>query len=85
MYEGEINMVIHAEGGKITVEISPEQIRMILADKGPGIPNVEPRLKHHQIPLSCHLQNGLVRLFASDKDNAHNIQHLRRPDNLRIV
>ena len=41
MYEGEINMVIHAEGGKITVEISPEQIRMILADKGPGIPNVE--------------------------------------------
>ncbi len=41
MYEGEINMGIHAEGGKITVEISPEQIRMILADKGPGIPNVE--------------------------------------------
>jgi len=41
MYEGEINMVIHAEGGKITVEISPEEIKMILADKGPGIPDVE--------------------------------------------
>lgn len=41
MYEGEINMVIHAEGGKITVEISPTEIRMILADKGPGIPDVE--------------------------------------------
>lgn len=41
MYEGEINMVIHAEGGKITVEISPAQIRMILADKGPGIPDIE--------------------------------------------
>lgn len=41
MYEGEINMVIHAEGGKITVEISPGEIRMILADKGPGIPDVE--------------------------------------------
>lgn len=41
MYEGEINMVIHAEGGKITVEISPEQIRMVLADKGPGIENIE--------------------------------------------
>ena len=41
MYEGEINMVIHAEGGKITVEISPAEIRMILADKGPGIPDVE--------------------------------------------
>ena len=41
MYEGEINMVIHAEGGKITVEISPTEIRMILADKCPGIPDVE--------------------------------------------
>jgi anti-sigma regulatory factor (Ser/Thr protein kinase) len=41
MYEGEINMVIHAKGGKITVEITPEQIKMILADVGPGIPNVE--------------------------------------------
>lgn len=41
MYEGEINMVIHADGGDITVEISPECIHMILADKGPGIPDVE--------------------------------------------
>lgn len=41
MYEGEINMVIHARGGKITVEISPERIVMILADRGPGIPDIE--------------------------------------------
>lgn len=41
MYEGEINMVIHAKGGVITVEITPDQIRMRLADVGPGIPNVE--------------------------------------------
>ena len=41
MYEGEINMVIHAEGGKITVEISPESIVMILADKGTGIQDIE--------------------------------------------
>lgn len=41
MYEGEINMVIHAEGGQITVEISPEEIRMVLADRGPGIPDIE--------------------------------------------
>ncbi len=41
MYEGEINMVIHADGGEITVEITPERILMILADKGPGIPDVE--------------------------------------------
>lgn len=41
MYEGEINMVIHAEGGDITVNITPEQIEMILADVGPGIPDVD--------------------------------------------
>ena len=41
MYEGEINMVIHAKGGVITVEITPEKIKMILADVGPGIPDVK--------------------------------------------
>lgn len=41
MYEGEINMVIHADGGDINVIITPEQIKMILRDVGPGIPDVE--------------------------------------------
>lgn len=45
MYEGEINMVIHAKGGEITVEITPSGIKMILADVGPGIPNVEQAMK----------------------------------------
>ena len=41
MYECEINMVIHADGGVIDVEITPEKIRMIHADKGPGIKDIE--------------------------------------------
>lgn len=41
MYEGEINMVIHAQGGEITVHISTDRIEMILADVGPGIPDVD--------------------------------------------
>ncbi len=41
MYEGEINMVIHANGGKITVTITTDEIIMELADKGPGIPDVQ--------------------------------------------
>ena len=41
MYEGEINMVIHAKGGVITVEITTEKIKMILADVWPGIPDVK--------------------------------------------
>lgn len=41
LYEGEINLVIHAGGGEIDVEISPEFIRMTLTDHGPGIADVE--------------------------------------------
>lgn len=41
MYECEINMVIHACGGEIDVEISPEKIRMVHKDKGPGIKDIE--------------------------------------------
>jgi len=40
MYEGEINMVIHAYGGDIDVDVSPQEIRMVLKDVGPGIPDV---------------------------------------------
>jgi len=41
MYEGEINMVIHAKGGTIDVYITMEEIKMVLKDVGPGIPDVE--------------------------------------------
>ena len=40
MYEGEINMVIHANGGVIDVEVSPDSIRFVLDDNGPGIPDI---------------------------------------------
>lgn len=45
LYEAEINQVIHAGGGEIDVEISPECIDMVLTDKGPGIPDVEMAMK----------------------------------------
>ena len=41
VYEAEINMVIHAEGGVIDATITPECITVVLADKGPGIPDVD--------------------------------------------
>lgn len=40
MYEAEINMVIHAGGGVVDVLITPEDIRIILKDEGPGIPDI---------------------------------------------
>lgn len=41
MYEGEINMVIHAHGGGADVEVLPDRIYAVLSDHGPGIPDVE--------------------------------------------
>ena len=41
LYEGEINMVIHADGGFIDVEIHPDKITLALCDKGKGIENIE--------------------------------------------
>lgn len=41
LYEGEINMVIHACGGEINVEVCPSVIKMRLADKGPGIKDID--------------------------------------------
>lgn len=40
MYEGEINMVIHANGGSADVTVGEEYIEIVLADKGPGIPDI---------------------------------------------
>jgi anti-sigma regulatory factor (Ser/Thr protein kinase) len=41
MYEGEINMVIHAGGGEADVLIFEDRIEIILDDHGPGIANIE--------------------------------------------
>ena len=41
MYEGEINMVIHAHGGEADVNVYENRIEIILKDNGPGIANIE--------------------------------------------
>ena len=41
MYEGEINMVIHANGGEADVDVFADKICITLADRGPGISNIE--------------------------------------------
>ena len=41
MYEGEINMVIHADGGDADVLVYEDRIVMILTDHGPGIANID--------------------------------------------
>ncbi len=41
LYEGEINMVIHAGGGEADINVYEDRIVIVLADKGPGIPDID--------------------------------------------
>ena len=45
MYEGEINMVIHANGGKATADIYMDKVVITLADTGKGIADIELAMK----------------------------------------
>ena len=45
MYEGEINMVIHAGGGHAAVRVAQDAIGIILEDKGPGIADIDPAMQ----------------------------------------
>lgn len=40
LYEGEINMVIHAGGGEADVNVTEDKIEIVLSDKGPGIADI---------------------------------------------
>ena len=40
MYEGEVNMVIHANGGYVDVNVYADRIELVLTDEGPGIKEV---------------------------------------------
>lgn len=57
MYEGEINMVIHAGGGEIDVEITDSEIKMVLSDKGPGIANVDLAMKEGYSTAPDNIRN----------------------------
>lgn len=45
MYEAEINMVIHAGGGKACIDITPNKVDIVLEDEGPGIEDVDKAMK----------------------------------------
>jgi anti-sigma regulatory factor (Ser/Thr protein kinase) len=41
LYEAEVNAIAHACGGLVTADIDSDKIRLVVADKGPGIPDIE--------------------------------------------
>lgn len=57
MYEGEINLVIHAGGGEIDVEIGPEAVDIVLTDHGPGIPDVAKAMEEGWSTATAQVRN----------------------------
>ena len=44
-YEVELNLIIHSLGGTLTIEMSPQEIRLVSKDVGPGIPDIDKALQ----------------------------------------
>jgi len=57
MYEGEINMVIHANGGEADVFVTEEDIEIVLKDHGPGIENVELAMQEGYSTASANIHS----------------------------
>ncbi len=57
MYEAEINMVIHANGGTIEAEILPDKVSIILKDTGPGIPDIDKAMQEGYSTASDEVRN----------------------------
>jgi len=55
-YEGEINMVIHANGGTIDAFIDADAVTLILKDTGAGIPDVELAMKEGYTTAQEHIR-----------------------------
>ena len=40
-YEAEMNLLAYAGGGDFQIDVNPEHVRIIISDKGPGIPDIK--------------------------------------------
>jgi len=40
-YEAEMNVVMYAQQAVLTFEVTPQAIRIVIDDRGPGIPNID--------------------------------------------
>ncbi|MEE0956668.1 MAG: ATP-binding protein [Ruminococcus sp.] len=57
MYEAEINMVIHADGGFCDVDIYPDRVEILLSDHGPGIEDVDKAMQEGFSTAPANVRN----------------------------
>ena len=59
LFEAEINAIAHAYGGTIDVDIDDGKIVMVVADKGPGIPNLDLAMQEGWSTASAKAKNNV--------------------------
>lgn len=57
MYEGEVNMAIHADGGTARADLYPDRVEILLDDKGPGIADIPLAMKEGYSTASEEARN----------------------------
>lgn len=56
-YEAELNLIIHSQGGTLTVQMSPTSILLQSKDVGPGIPDIQRALQEGYSTASEEARN----------------------------
>lgn len=77
VYEAEVNIVAHSYGGRITADIEPDGINVVLADTGPGIPDVEKAMQKGFSTASREVREmgfGAGMGLPNIKDNADELE-----------
>ena len=57
LYDAEVNAIAHAYGGKVLVDIDSDKIKMVVADKGPGIPDIDWAMQEGNSTASLEVRN----------------------------
>ncbi|MCF7936944.1 MAG: anti-sigma regulatory factor [Synergistales bacterium] len=81
-YEAEMNLVIHARGGTVHVEICPEQLVLTTIDEGPGIEDVELAMQEGYSTAPDHIREmgfGAGMGLSNIKRNADDLAIDSRP------
>ena len=85
LYEGEVNVVAHAYSGIIDVEIENGRIRILISDRGPGIPISQSYGRRIFNCISTGKRNGIRSRdgpLEHEEEQRHNehYKHSRRRD-----